>query len=76
MCCPLSIYISHPFSYIQPYRGTTLISLLQFTLTFKHALATIWPRVLGGTPRKHIILHLNHKEEDLKDMAGMLEKGE
>ncbi|KAL1730508.1 hypothetical protein EV714DRAFT_284168 [Schizophyllum commune] len=65
---PGGVYVStgyHPHSLV----------LHEFTLTFKHALATIWPRVLGGTPRKHIILHLNHKEEDQKDMAGMLESG-
>lgn len=48
------------------------MNMQEITLTVKHAAATIWPRLLGGTPRKHMVMALKNREEDLMDMGEML----
>ncbi|KAL1747403.1 hypothetical protein HDZ31DRAFT_80514 [Schizophyllum fasciatum] len=65
---PGGVYVStgyHPRS----------LTTKEFSLALKHAVSTVWPRALGGTPRRHWLVMLHHKEEDLKDIAGLLAEG-
>lgn len=58
-----------------PKARRTLRTSWKIATILKHGLAAIWPRFLGGIPRKHSTYALMSKKEDLEDMNGMLAAG-
>ncbi|TRM64734.1 hypothetical protein BD626DRAFT_567608 [Schizophyllum amplum] len=68
-------YLAPDGAYVSTGFPSGPMTLSTIILALKHVLAAICPRVLGGTPRKHAVMGLMSKEEDLKDMGEMMAAG-